>query len=186
MHHPRIAFAAGYWGEGAVVCRAHEDCPGPVVDQEFGFFETWTHANAFANKLNEGLELSTEQANQIVRSALLARAEVLHAGFPDAADRTRRLQLALLTAKERRRPVELLLVEMDIAIGIYRSARLLRDRRVSQQALRRGRRLAEQVVVTAQKLGLAEADRDKLVNRYDLLQRELDAFGVSAMADEMA
>ncbi len=53
----RIAFAARYWGDKAVVCRSSEDCPGPVVDQEFGEFETWTQANMFAARLNEGLEI---------------------------------------------------------------------------------------------------------------------------------
>jgi hypothetical protein len=58
-----------------VVCRAIEDCPGPVVDQEFGQFETWTQAQDFARQLNEGLDLDLVEARQIVTSAILGTSE---------------------------------------------------------------------------------------------------------------
>jgi hypothetical protein len=56
-----------------------EDSPGPIVDQQFGLFETWTQANAFAAKLNEGLDVTQIEVIQIVSSSLLATASVLHA-----------------------------------------------------------------------------------------------------------
>ena len=48
----RFAFAARFWGDGAVVCRAVEDRPGPVVEQQFGEYQTWTQAQACATKLD--------------------------------------------------------------------------------------------------------------------------------------
>ena len=73
----RIAFTAKYWGDKAVVCRSSEDCPGPVVDQEFGEFETWTQANMFAARLNEGLEIPHAEAEQIITSSILRTSELL-------------------------------------------------------------------------------------------------------------
>ena len=73
----RIAFTAKYWGDKAVVCRSSEDCPGPAVDQEFGEFETWTQANAFAGRLNEGLEIPPAEAEQIITSSILRTSELL-------------------------------------------------------------------------------------------------------------
>ena len=74
----RFAFTAQYWGSGAVVCRAIEDRPGPVVEQQFGEFPTWTQAQNFATKLNDGLDLDSLQVRQIVTSSLLATASVIH------------------------------------------------------------------------------------------------------------
>ncbi|HEY6269778.1 MAG TPA: hypothetical protein VIX11_15875 [Candidatus Acidoferrum sp.] len=73
----RIAFTAKYWGDKAVVCRSSEDCPGPAVDQEFGEFETWTQANAFAGRLNEGLEIPPAEAEQIITSSILRTSGLL-------------------------------------------------------------------------------------------------------------
>lgn len=73
----RFAFTAQYWGNGAVVCRAVEDRPGPVVEPQFGEFPTWTQALDFANKLNEGLDLDPREVRRIVTSSVLATACVL-------------------------------------------------------------------------------------------------------------
>ena len=65
----RFAFTAKYWGDTAVVCRSTEDRPGPIVEQEFGEFRTWTQANAFATRLNAGLEIDPGQAGKILISS---------------------------------------------------------------------------------------------------------------------
>jgi len=70
--HPRIAFTAEFWNSRAVVCRVVENRIGASVMQEFGLFDTWTEANQFANKLNEGLGLGQEEAREIVTAAQLA------------------------------------------------------------------------------------------------------------------
>jgi hypothetical protein len=72
MGHPRMAFAAEYWGNEAVICRAMEDSVGCAVVQEFGTFLSWTEANSFASRLNEGLGVTREEAREIVTGALLA------------------------------------------------------------------------------------------------------------------
>lgn len=74
---PRLAFTAKYWDDSAVVCRALENSAGPVVDQEFGLFETWTQACAYARKLNEGLEINLGEVRQIVTSSCLVTDEVV-------------------------------------------------------------------------------------------------------------
>jgi hypothetical protein len=73
----RFAFTAQVWGDGAVVCRAIEDRPGPIVEQQFGEFNTWTQAHNFAAKLNEGLDLSYHEVRHIVTSSFLATASVI-------------------------------------------------------------------------------------------------------------
>lgn len=74
----RFAFTAQYWGrDGAVVSRAIEGRPGPVVEQQFGLFPTWTQAQNFATKLNQGLDLPPREVRQIVTSSLLATACVI-------------------------------------------------------------------------------------------------------------
>jgi hypothetical protein len=67
----KLAFTASFWGNSAVVCHATEDRPGPVVNQEFGRFETWTQASTFAAGLNAGLDLDSAEVAQIVTSAFL-------------------------------------------------------------------------------------------------------------------
>jgi 2-polyprenyl-6-methoxyphenol hydroxylase-like FAD-dependent oxidoreductase len=73
----QFAFTAKYWGDAAVVCRAGEDRSGPVVEQQFGEFETWTQARTFAARLNEGLEIQPGEVQQIVTSAILHTNDVL-------------------------------------------------------------------------------------------------------------
>ena len=73
----RFAFTAQYWGNGAVVCRAIEDRPGPLVEQQFGEYPTWTQAQNCATKLNEGLGLDPRDVRQIVTSSFLATAAVI-------------------------------------------------------------------------------------------------------------
>lgn len=72
----RFAFTAAYWGEAAVVCRADEDRPGPIVDRKFGQFATWTQAHSFATRLNEGLNIPPVEARQIVTSSILCTNEL--------------------------------------------------------------------------------------------------------------
>jgi len=67
----RIAFTAGMPGESVAVYRATEGHPGLLIDPEFGYFETWTQANEFARRLNEGLGLTATDANYIVFGAIL-------------------------------------------------------------------------------------------------------------------
>jgi len=86
LNERRFAFTASYWGGRAVVCRADENRPGPIVEQEFGEFATWTEASAFASKLNEGFDLTREDVRQIVTSAFLATSgNVLEAAKKNAA-----------------------------------------------------------------------------------------------------
>jgi hypothetical protein len=74
----KLAFTASFWGDSAVVCRASEDRPAPVVNQEFGRFETWTQASAFAAGLNDGFDLDCAEVRDIVTSAYLRRSTLLN------------------------------------------------------------------------------------------------------------
>jgi hypothetical protein len=109
----KSAFTAKLWGDGAVVCRAEAGRPGPVVDQEFGHFETWTHANAFAKQLNEGLELDPAEVQQIITDSILLTEDLL-AAAAESGDRQ--------GAKIAGQPVQtqFLLAQLDLAITFCR------------------------------------------------------------------
>jgi len=112
----RFAFMAKYWGDTAVVCRATEGHPGPVVEQQFGQFKTWTQANYFASRLNEGLEIHHHQAEQIITSSTLEASYLLRMGEPLAGARDPRG--VLLDGKSLR--VQLILAELDLAVTFCR------------------------------------------------------------------
>jgi len=75
VQEARFAFTAQFWGDAAVVCRATEDQPGPVVEQQFGEFPTSTEALNCTIKLNEGLDLAPPDVRQIVTVPCWQRSE---------------------------------------------------------------------------------------------------------------
>jgi hypothetical protein len=117
----RFAFTAQSWGDGAVVCRAVEDRPGPVVEQQFGEFLTWTQAHAFASKLNEGLGLDILEVRQIVTSSLLATACVIQEALNSRLERPASPAVAESRATQHR----FILAELNLALTFCRSARAL-------------------------------------------------------------
>jgi hypothetical protein len=59
-----------------------------VAEEQFGVFESWTQAMAFARELNQGLDIHPDDVRQILTSAYLARQEVLRAAEERAPGRT--------------------------------------------------------------------------------------------------
>jgi hypothetical protein len=118
---PKFAFTAQFWGDRAVVCRAIEDRPGPIVEQQFGPFATWTQANAFAAKLNEGLDLDPLDVRQIVTSSILSTACVVQAALSSNLSWTNSpLRLATRAVHKR-----FVLAELSLALTFCRTARQL-------------------------------------------------------------
>src|SRR5690348_14451648 len=115
----RFAFTAEYWGDAAVVCRATEDRPGPSVQQEFGKFATWTQANAFATRLNEGLEIDPAEADRILTGSILDASEILRAA-DSPAHTCDRLRWPIAGNRLR---VEFMLAKLDLAVTFCRIAR---------------------------------------------------------------
>jgi hypothetical protein len=112
----RLAFTAKYWGEKAVVCHSSEDRAGPVVDQEFGEFETWTQAKMFAAKLNEGLETPYTDAEQIISSSILRTSELLSEGdLPEVAGEPRRTPDVHGSLR-----LQLMMAELELAVTFCR------------------------------------------------------------------
>lgn len=112
----RLAFTAKQWGGSAVVCRALDGRSGPAVVQEFGPFITWTQANAFACRLNEGLELDHAEARQIVTGSSLLASDFL----ATAAPRERVSPLAFARVASRPLRVGLILAELNLAVAFCR------------------------------------------------------------------
>jgi len=100
------------------VCRAVEDRPGPVVEQQFGKFSTWTQANTCADKLNEGLGLDPFDVRQIVTSSFLATACVLQATITS-------LRPSAITTDTQAAQLRFLAGELSLALTFCRSASLV-------------------------------------------------------------
>lgn len=181
MEQRRIAFAAEYWGEAAVVCCAREDQPGPVVEQQFGVFETWTHANAFANKLNQGLDISPEDARQIVTSAMLAKGELLRSEH-DASLWRFRPNLKNIEDTHLRS----LLLELDAAVSICQLARLYRRVKPSERAMRGARHITGHANQVMRAMQIDGAALDEIHRRLDQLQIELEALPAGARDRDLA
>jgi hypothetical protein len=115
----RFAFTARYWGDKAVVCRSSEDRPGPVVDQEFGEFETWTQANAFAGRLNEGLEIHPAESEHIIASSILRASELLRAC--DSLETAGSLLRGPVAGRALR--LQFMLAELELAVTFCRIVR---------------------------------------------------------------
>lgn len=117
----RFAFTAQFWGNSAVVCRAIKDRPGPVVEQQFGEFPTWTQAQNCATKLNEGLDLDPLQVRQIVTSSLLATACVIH----EALESSHTWTGSKVERDTRATQLQFILSQLDFSITLCRTVSLL-------------------------------------------------------------
>ena len=130
-----FAFAAQYWGDGAVVCRAVFDRPGPVVEQQFGEFKSWTQAQNFATELNEGLNLDPLTVRHIVTSSFLATACVVQEALNSSSSwNSNPVESAARTAELR-----CVLAELAFALTLCHSASYL-DATSARRALSHARR----------------------------------------------
>jgi len=120
----QLALTAGFWGRAAVVCRAVENRAGPLVDQQFGPFMSWTQAHAFATRLNEGLELAPSEARQIAIDAMLRTSEVLRARDSAQVGGAELRVTASATSPQ----VQFVLAELGLAIAFCRILHSKRSR----------------------------------------------------------
>jgi hypothetical protein len=166
----RFAFTAKYWGETAVVCRATEEHPGPVVDQEFGRFQTWTQANAFAARLNEGLKIDAIEAERIVTDSILDTRDLLGAIDSRNADDP--------LGKQGETPlrVQLMLAELELAVTFCRLIRR-KPNELTNRLLRNARNALFDAMHFICHSELRVGDLDALTER---LQRLHTALGESA------
>jgi hypothetical protein len=55
-----------------------ENCPRHAIEEQYGAFDSWTLANAFACKLNEGLGIDPLEVRLLVTESILLRDNLLH------------------------------------------------------------------------------------------------------------
>lgn len=157
-----------------MVCRAVEDRPGPVVEQQFGQFPTWTQANSCASKLNEGLDLDPLDVRQIVTSSFLATACVLHAALSaNRSSITSPVRLATRAAHMR-----FVLAELSLALTFCRSARQL----ASDNTNRLLRHVQNAVVHARQFMALFDGDARELRD----ISASLAALGAALQAPPLS
>ena len=164
----RFAFTAKYWGDAAVVCRAVEGRPGPIVDQEFGEFETWTQASAFAARLNEGLEINPAEAEQIITSAILRTSELLSAAdyLEFAGGELRR------AAAGRAIRVQFILAELELGATFCRIVHC-KGSENTERLLRNARNAFFSAMHYVQRSDLAPSDVEAITARLVKLQEAL-------------
>jgi hypothetical protein len=164
----RFAFTAKYWGDAAVVCRAVVERPGPVVEQEFAQFDSWTQANQFAARLNEGLEVHPTEAKQIVTSSILRSSELLRQS--DSPDQPRG------PVAKRSLHVQFILAELDLAAAFCRLVPC-KPRQHTERMLRNARKALFNAMHYVAHSELAGCDLQEITAR---LQGLHSAFGGSA------
>jgi len=72
----RFAFTAVVRHGGSIVVRVEEDRGTVWPQQEYGYFESWTQAQAFAMLLNQLNGIGPLEAQQVIVSAQLAAKSV--------------------------------------------------------------------------------------------------------------
>jgi hypothetical protein len=165
----RSAFTAKYWGDTAVVCRATEGRTGPVVEQQFGQFKTWTPANYFASRLNGGLEIHHSQAAQIITSSTLEAGDVLRMG--DSLARIRDARSVLVEGKSLR--VQFMLAELDLALTFCRILRSKRSQH-GERMLRNSRNALFYAIHFVCESQLPVSDLETINERLTKLQGALE------------
>ena len=166
---PRIAFTAGFWGDAAVICRAIEGRPGPVVDPQFGLFDTWTHANDFAARLNQGLEINPLQARQIVTSAILATTSLLRtAGYGTNACADAPVLVAANALQ-----VRLLQAELGLALTFCHLARTLGRDPSTDRLLTSAQSVMFRARTSMFRLKTDHDELEAITAKLDLLKMEL-------------
>jgi hypothetical protein len=164
----RFAFTAKYWGDAAVVCRAVEGRAGPIVDQEFGEFETWTQANTFATRLNEGLEINPAEAEQIITSATLLTSELLRAAdYPEFTSEALRRAAAGRAIR-----VQFILAELELGVTFCRIVRC-KPSENTERLLRNARNAFFSAIHYVQRSELAPGDVEAITARLLKLQEAL-------------
>jgi hypothetical protein len=165
----RFAFTAKHWGDAAVVCRAVEERAGPLVEQEFGQFESWTQANQFAARLNEGLEIHPTEAKQIVTSSILGTSELLReADFPACDCDQPRGPVA-----RRSLHVQFILAELDLAAAFCRLVRC-KPRQHTERMLRNARKALFNAMHYVVHSGLAGCDLQEITASLKRLRAALE------------
>lgn len=150
----RFAFTAQFWGDGGVVCRAFEDRPGPVADPQFGEFQSWTQAQNFAAKLNEGLDLDPLTVRRIVTSSILATACVVQEALDSISSwRASKTEMAARSAQ-----LQCALAQLALALTMCRSASYLPETAARRVLLHTQRVLDD----STHFLKLHDADYDQL------------------------
>lgn len=175
----RFAFAAQLWGDGAVVCRAVEDRPGPVVEQQFGEFPSWTQAHNCASKLNEGLDLDPLEVRRIVTSSLLAAACVIQ----EALNSRSAWQDSSIVRNARATQFRFVLAELALAITFCHAASGL-SRGPVLRGLLQARKALQNSAEFLQKFRGEDPEIAEVASRAETLEASIQAFSPSMTSSQ--
>ena len=121
----QVAFTAILSGREGVVARAVVGLPGLASDPQFATFPSFSQANEFAQRLNEGLGLTPSQARAIVTD-VLATAQALISECDSLVQMARELRL-----RSRHRyqypELESVLTQLEVGVTFCNTACIRRD-----------------------------------------------------------
>jgi len=163
-----------------VVCRAVEDRPGPSVVQEFGEFDSWTQANAFARRLNEGLDLDPIEANRIVICSELRTNELMQT--VERMDGVLERPRTRSTDKFLR--VQFAIAELELALTFCRLV-TRNPERATERLLRNARRALFNAMHSVLYSEIAECDAQLITDRMGRLAEALREICVREDAAEI-
>ena len=134
----QVAFTAILSGKEGVVAKAVVGLPGLASDPQFATFPSFTQANEFAQRLNEGLGLTPSQARTIVTDVMV-KAQALISEYDSLVQMARELRLR---SRYRYRPPELewLLTLLEVGLTFCNTACTRRDVGKSGLSKMQGRR----------------------------------------------
>lgn len=165
---PRLAFTAEYWSDSAVVCRALEDSAGPIVDQQFGLFETWAQAYVFALRLNEGLEIGPREATQIVTSSKLVTQAILET----TASQRPQTKRSFFREAAGQIKVQFTIAELDLALTFCRLIKT-KSTRNAHRMIRDARNALFNSLYFAIHYDLSDSDLETIATKLEMLKTAL-------------
>jgi hypothetical protein len=164
----QLAFTASPWPNGAILACAVVGLPGLALDEQQRNFPTWTQANAYALKLNEGLGLTPLESRILVNDVRLAAA-----GLIRECDSLRRQSKQLKQLLNQDLRLGFLLAELDLGITFCRMACDITSEDVKKRRLRKARKALSDAVLSMGRFAFTSAGSAEIRSRIERLQNAL-------------
>ena len=173
----QVAFTAILSGKEGVVARAVVGLPGLASDPQFARFPSFTQANEFAQRLNEGLGLTPSQARTIVTDVMV-KAQALISECDSLVQMARELRLR---SRHRYRHPELewVLTLLEVGVTFCNTACIRRDVR-KERFIQNARKALSNAMTTMGKFDFSINGVDEIKAGIDGLQNALEECNAKA------
>lgn len=171
----QVAFTAILSGNEGIVAKAVVGLPGLASDPEFATFPSFTQANEFAQRLNEGLGLTPSQARTIVTDVMV-KAQALISECDSLVQMARELR----SRHSYRHPeLEWVLTLLEIGVTFCNTACIRRDVR-KERSIQNARKALSNAMTTMGKFDFSIHSVDEIKAGIDGLQNALEECNAKA------